>query len=187
MMSVALNDALSLRSSGELVCARQQVFISAALLARLSTSLVSFCESLTSRARYIREIPTVEPLNPEFFRGNIAQSAATWNEFLHYVVFGSRPRFVQKLRILSGTLDRLDREFSKAATDIAQAAHPSSSWVVLDHLHYDFNTCLRETEVVLKSFLRALPADQLATFVGEVETPRPNPSRMRLRPSRVSA
>jgi len=185
MASVALDDAFSMRSSGELVCASQQVSVSAALLTRLSASLISFCESLASRGRFIKHIPSVEPLNPEFFRSQIAQSAATWNELLHCVAFGSRPRFVHKLRILSSTLDRLDREFSKAAADIARAASASSCWKALDHVHYDFNTCLRETEVVLKSFLRALPIEQLAGFSTEVERPRPR--RLRLRPSRASA
>ena len=40
MMSVALDGALSLRFRGELVCARQQVFISADLLVRLGATLV---------------------------------------------------------------------------------------------------------------------------------------------------
>ena len=36
MMSVALDDALSLRARGELVCARQQVSVAADLLGRLA-------------------------------------------------------------------------------------------------------------------------------------------------------
>ena len=41
----------------------------------------------------------------------------------------------------------------------------------LDSLHYDFSTCLRETEVVLKSFLCALPDDELAAFPTDLEPP----------------
>ncbi len=47
MMSVALDEALSLRASGELVCARQQVSIAAGLLGRLAPSLISLCETLS--------------------------------------------------------------------------------------------------------------------------------------------
>jgi hypothetical protein len=187
MVSVALDDAFAMRARGELVCASQQVSVSAALLTRISTSLISFCESLANRGRFIRHIPSVEPLNPEFFRSQMAQSAAAWNEFLHCVAFGSRPRFVHKLRILSSTFERLDREFGKAAGDIARAASAGSSWKALDQVHYDFNTCLRETEVILKSFLRALPIEHLAGFTTEVERPRPRRLRLRLRPSRASA
>jgi hypothetical protein len=187
MMSVALDDALSLRARGELVGARQHVCISAVLLNRLSISLVGFCESLANRGRYIREIPLVEPLNAEFFRGNTAQTAATWNGILHHVIFGDRQRFVHKLRILSSTVEQLEREFDKAARDISESETPAEGWAVLDHLHYDFNTCLRETEVVFKSFLCALPTEQLAAFAGEIENPAPKRTRMRLRLTRASA
>jgi hypothetical protein len=189
MMSVALDDALSMRARGELVCAREHLSISAVLLNGLSLSLIAFCESVANRGRYIRNIPSVEPLNPDFFRGNTAQSAATWNGILHWLIFGDRLRFVHKLRILSNTFEQIECEFSKAAKEIAASAEPATGWTVLDPLHYDFNTCLRETEVVLKSFLRALPADQLAAFAGEVESPVPRHTRVGSRPrlSRASA
>lgn len=188
MVSVSLDDALSMRARGQLVCAREQVSVCAGLLNRLSVSLVGFCESLASRGRYIREIPLVEPLNTEFFRGTTAQSAATWNGILHCVIFGDRPRFLQKLRILSSTVKRLEGEFNKATGIIAESAAAADCWAALDHLHYDFNTCLREAEVVFKAFLRALPNEQLAAFAGEIENP-PSRSRMRfrLRFSRASA
>lgn len=187
MMSVALDDALSMRARGELVGARQHVSISAVLLNRLSVSLVTLCDSLASRGRYIRNIPLVEPLNAEFFRGNTAQTAATWNGILHHVIFGDRQRFVYKLRILSSTVAQLDREFDKASKDISELATPANYWAVLDHLHYDFNTCLREAEVVFKSFLCALPTEQLAAFAGEIENPVPKRTRVRLRLTRASA
>lgn len=172
MMSVALDDALSMRARGQIVCARQQVSVSAVLLSRLSDSLVAFCELIASRGRYIRQVPPVEPLNVEFFRGNTAQSAATWNGILHFVVFGERSRFVHKLKILAETVTQLEREFDKAARDIAaETVVPPKCWATLDHLHYDFTTCLREAEVVFKSFLRALPTEQLAALAGEIENP----------------
>jgi len=187
MTSVALNDALSMRAGGELVCATQQVELSSVLLGRLSRSLISFCDSLAARARYIEEAPAVEPLSAEFFRGDIAQTAADWNTLLHQIVFGGRPRFINKLKILSSIIGRLDHEFRRAVEQISKAAQPSASWKMLDCLQYDFNTCLRESEIVLKSFLRSLPADQLAVF--SVEAQNPPAKRLRLRPrfSRVPA
>ena len=41
---------------------------------------------------------------------------------------------------------------------------PESHWASLDALHFDLNTCLRETIVVLKSFLCHLPAEQAEQF-----------------------
>jgi hypothetical protein len=191
MMSVALDDALSLRARGELVCARQQVSVAADLLGRLASALQCFCEAVSKRGRRISNVPAVEPMKTEFFRGDTAQSAASWNGILHHVLFGDRSRFFQKLRILSETLEQLDREFGQAAEDIAQgvSVQPGDCWKMLDCLHYDFNTCLRETEVVLKSFLRTLPAEQLPEFAAELEAPVAPKRLRRMRPalSRVSA
>ena len=180
MTSVALDDALSMRARGELVGARQQLELSAALLGRLSTVLISYCDSLAARARNIRKTPAVEPLNAAFFRGSIAQIAAHWNALLHQVVFGERPRFNNKLKILSSTIDQLDGEFHRVVREISNAAQLSPPWMLLDPLHYDFNTCLREMEIVLKSFIRALPADQVVAF--SVAAQNLPAARLRLKP-----
>jgi hypothetical protein len=190
MMSVALSDALSLRARGELVCARQQVSIAAHLFTRFAGALISACNTLSDRARHVIDLPLVEPLKTEFFRGDTAQSAASWNGLLHHVLFGGRSRFFHKLRILSGTVEQLDREFEQAAADISDGItiQPSVAWQSLDSVHYDLNTCLREAEVVLKAFLRALPAEQLAAFAVDVTKQPPAPRvRVRSRLTRASA
>jgi len=191
MMSIALDDAVSLRSRGELVCARQQLSVAAELLEPLAEALASLCKILTVRARRLRSLPVVEPLNSNFFRGDTGRSAASWNGVLHRVLFGNRSRFFHKLRILSETVEQLRREFREAAGDIARglAVQPGDCWERLDCLHYDFNTCLRETEIVFKSFLRVLPSEQLPALDLELDTPvEPNRQRL-LRPglSRVPA
>lgn len=183
MMSVALDGALSLRARGELVCAREQVSVAADLFGRLSSTLVGLCGTLSSRGRHITRAPAVEPLNAEFFRGNTAQSAASWNGILHHLLFGNRSRFSHKLRILSDTLEQIDSEFHDAASDISRGTsiEPADCWTKLDYLHYDFSTCLRETEIVLKSFLRALPADQLPALAAELDA-LPTVKRLRAKP-----
>jgi len=172
MMSIALDDAVSLRSRGELICARQQVSIAAELLEPLAEALTSLCSTLSLRGRRLALLPVVEPLNTTFFRGNTGRSAASWNQILHRVLFANRSRFLHKLRILSDTIEQLGREFREAAGDISKglADQPHACWERLDCLHYDFNTCLRETEVVLKSFLRIMPAEQLPALNSELDT-----------------
>lgn len=187
MTSVALDDAISTRARGGLVCAAPQVELSAVLLGRLSVSLVSFCDFLVARARYIPEAPAVEPLNAEFFRGDTCRTAANRNALLHRVVFGERLRFVNKMKILAETIAQLDREFRRAVKQISETTQSSASWKTLDWLHYDFNTCLRETEIVLKSFLRVLSADQLAAFTVEVQKPSARGPSLRPRFSRAPA
>jgi len=183
MMSVALDEALSLRASGELVCARQQVSIAAGLLGRLAPSLISLCDALSARGQHVAKFPVVEPMNAEFFRGNTGQSAASWNGILHHVLFSARSRFFHKVRILSHTLTLLESEFEEAASEISKGltVQPGDYWQRLDNLHYDFNTCLRESEVVLKSFLRMLPEDQLPELARELDAP-PLPKAVRVKP-----
>lgn len=182
MMSVALDGALSLRSRGELVCARQQVFISADLLLRLAATLVVACGAVSNRGRRLANLPLVEPLNTNFFRGETAQNAAHWNELLHHVLFAERSRFFQKLRILSDTVELLVREFDETAGELAEglSIQPANCWNALDCLHYDFNTCLCESEIMLKSFLQALPTEQLAAFASELDS-LPGEDRVRVR------
>jgi hypothetical protein len=57
-------------------------------------------------------------------------------------------------------------EFYEVACGLGSgvAEAPSEDWRTVDDAHYDLNTCLREAIVVLKSFLVALPNDQLSVF-----------------------
>lgn len=190
MMSVALDDALSLRLRGEMVCARQQIQVASELAFRLGATLVAACDAMASSGRSVAQLPAVEPLNSDFFRGGAAQNAASWNGMMHHVLLSHRSRFFHKLKVLGETLERLVCEFGEASRDIFEGAsnEPALLWQQADSLHYDVNTCLRETEVVLKSFLRNLPADQLAAFSRLLDSPVP-PDRFRLRPrlSRIPA
>jgi hypothetical protein len=173
MMSVALDDAFSLRACGELICARQEVCVSADLLQPLSDTLLSFCEIAVRRVRHIARAPSVEPMRAEFFRGDTGQSAASWNSILHHVLVGERARFLHKVRILSATIQHIEQQFLAAAEEIARgtSTNPDDCWKILECLHYDFSTCLREAEVVLKSFLRIFPPQELDLLAAELEAP----------------
>lgn len=174
MMSVSLDEALAQRARGELVCAQQQVAITSDLLLRLTSTLANACAVLSERGKHVSNLPLVQPLHTEFFRGDTGQSAASWNSLLHNVLLGHRSRFFHKLRILSNTIEDLGKEFEQNAHDIAAglSVQPTACWKQLDSLHYDLNTCLRESEVILKSFLHALPAEQLSVFGTELTRPR---------------
>jgi hypothetical protein len=131
-------------------------------------------------------------MNADFFRGDTAQSAASWNGILHHVLFSARSRFFHKLRILSHTLALLEAEFEDAASEISKglSVQPGDCWQRLDNIHYDFNTCLRESEVVLKSFLRILPDEQLSAVATDLDAPpqpKPPPAKSRLSGASASA
>lgn len=171
MVSISLNEALALRARGELVGARQQLAVTAELLRRVSAVLIEACQAISNRGRHIGNIPQVAPLNTKYFKGQTAQSAASKNEFLHQVLFADRSRFFQKLRILSETLENVATEFHEEAAELegARCIHPNESWKALECCHYDCNTCLHEAEVLLKSFLRALPIEQVGAFAADLE------------------
>jgi hypothetical protein len=166
MLSVTLNEAFALRAQGTLVQAREQAGISADLFDRLAAPLLAALRALEDHGRHFGTLPNVAALNASFFRGETAQRMARKDSLLHRVLFSSRSRFFHKLRALAETLEEIRVEFREAAEEIAYGAsvHPAAHWEALDMLHYDLNTCLRETIVMLKSFLCALPNEEVQPF-----------------------
>ena len=79
MMSVSLDDALSLRARGELVRARQQVSMSADLLSRLAASLTGACG-----------VPCTYLPNLYYLDGPVERQRAPWKgPDLHIGIFGA--------------------------------------------------------------------------------------------------
>ena len=190
MLSVALDESFSLRARGELIFARQQVTLSGKVLDRLGKMLVAACDILADRGRRLEDVPPVESMKTTFFRGDAGQSAASRNEILHVILPTNRLRFFLKMRLLSDAIERVTTEFRKTASDLADgtAEDPDAAWRLLECLHYDFNTCLRESEVMFKSFLVALRTENLADFSSALFAKRASwPLRLRPRLSRASA
>ncbi|MGA8038162.1 MAG: hypothetical protein WA823_07785 [Candidatus Acidiferrales bacterium] len=191
MLSISLDDAMSQRAAGKLVCARRQAAVSSDLLARLAAILIHSCDTAAVHGRQMHLLPAVNPLNGEFFRGDTGRSAASRSVLMHNLFFGVRTRFSQKLRILSETISKLANEYVVAANDVADGltTRPVESWKELESLHDDFTTCLRESEVLLKGFVRAIPSEQLSAFQSQLEQPPAalRPKKTRVRTKRASA
>ena len=173
MLSVTLDEALTLLKREHLVRARQLAGNSADLCDRLAAGLLGALRAIVDHGRHFGALPTVAPLNPEFFRGEAALRTAAWNQLLYNVLLSSRSRFFHKLRALSDMVEELARDFREGADDLAEgtATEPETVWESLECLHYDLNTCLRETVVVFKSFLRALPEKELSNFETRLASP----------------
>jgi hypothetical protein len=60
-------------------------------------------------------------------------------------------------------VEDLGRDYCDSAEDLSSgtAIDPAMLWEAADAEHFDMNTCLREAIVLLKSFLLALPDDQI--------------------------
>jgi len=175
MLSVALDAALSQRSDGHELLARQHAAVSSQVMAPLTLTVTAALARIYDEARHMPDLPLVDSLNPSFFRGPTAQDAAGWNSLFFHILFGSRARFFLKVRVLSEILEKIAQEFCICADELAAGAcaWPDRSWSALECLHYDFNTCLRESEVLLKCFLGTLPASQIPQFEQTLLVPVP--------------
>ena len=187
MVDVALDDAFALRNQGKLIPAREAVSLSQELLDPAADAMVAALLVLEQRARHSGTF-TVDPLNPDFFRGETARQAAYWNGLLHRVLFSDRSRFFYKVRTLLEIIEDATEEYQGFAQLIVENAStdPASHWAALDCLESDLSTCLGEVIILLKSFLCALPGRELGAFGERLLALQPARTHsLRLKTSRV--
>jgi hypothetical protein len=183
MLSVTLDEAIAVRCEGDLRKARLEAGFCAQLVDRFSATLATTLRTLEEHVRYYGTIPNTAPLDPANFRFPRSQRLARMHLLLCRVLFSARSLCLHKLHALRELVDELAPAFRETALELADGTSitPGELWEALDSLHYDLNTCLRETLVLLKSFLRALPEDELDTFRKALGTPaRPSTSDQRV-------
>ncbi len=166
ILSVALNDAFTLCQQGKLGQAREEAAMFGGLFDRLAARLRDILRSLNEHGRHFGTKPNVVPLCADFFRSERAQQLARANNLAFLLVLRANTRFFRKLGAIEETVAALRNEAQHIAgsiTDGTTRALPTQ-WTRLEVLHYDLNTCLRETIIVLKSFLCALPSKELNPF-----------------------
>ena len=166
MFSISLNEAIGLRREGRFGTALQAVGLSPGLCKLLTQPLSGLLRSLYEHAKHYGTMPNVALLDPANFRGSRSQRSARIHALLSRVLLSNRHQFLHKISTLGEIVDDLEREYCLAASDLADCAccNPLATWASLDAGHYDLNTCLRESLVLLKSFLLAVPEDQLQFF-----------------------
>ena len=167
MLSVSLDEAISLRNRGSLTKSFQAVFVTPALCKRLTAALEGMLCSLEEHAKHYGVVPSVAPLDAKNFNGQQAHKSALMSSLLSRILFSQRAQFLSKIGTLRVMVADLGNEFCTAAEDLAtrgSAIESAPLWSAMDIGHYDLNTCLRESMILLKCFLRALPDDQLLRF-----------------------
>jgi len=166
MLSVSLNEALEYYRCGQLAKSYRAACVTPALCRRLSDPLTALLRSLSEHAKHYGTVPNAAPLDPANFQGIRTQRAARMSALLSRVLLSQRAQFLHKLSTLHEIVVDLDRDFSDAAAELAlgPVECPDGLWAVVDSSHFDLNTCLRESFVVFKSFLVALPDHQLSCF-----------------------
>ena len=166
MLSISLNEAIELRLERHLGKSLQAVEISAELCLLLTHVLGGLLRALYEHAKHYGTIPNIAPLDPANFQGPRSQKSARMSSLLNHVLLSHRLQFLHKLTTLGEMVDDLGKDYRLAATDLLDgtALDPQRMWESVDADHYDLNTCLRESIVLLKSFLLVLPVDQLGAF-----------------------
>jgi hypothetical protein len=170
MFSVSLNESMELRQQGILGKAAQNMEISSGLCGHLTRPLTCLLRALGEHAKHYGTMPSAAPLDPANFMGPKGQRSARMSALVSRVLLSHRQQFLYKANTLCEMVEDLSKDYCQAADDLAEyrAANPRSAWDSLDANHFDLNTCLRETIVLLKSFLMALPEDQLGAFESTV-------------------
>ena len=166
MFSVSLNEALELRRTGKSEHSTPTIFIIRSLCTRLAFPLEGLLRTLGEHAKHFGIIPNTAPLDASNFRGYREQRAARFSDLMSRVLLTQRSQFLNKIETLEDMVWGIRKNFHQLASEIGAglSGEPSEDWLAIDDAHFDLNTCLRESIVLLKSFLVVLPNDQLALF-----------------------
>jgi hypothetical protein len=166
MLSVSLNEAIELRQLGQPGKSQLAVGITSELCKLLTRALGGLLHALSEHAKHYGTTPNAAPLDPANFQGPRGQRSARMSSLLNRVLLTHRLQFLHKVSTLEEMVDDLGKDFRTAADDLAEgiSLNPMEIWAEVDSDHYDLNTCLRESIVVFKSFLIAMPVGQLGAF-----------------------
>ena len=166
MFSVSLNEVFALRDRGEMARACQEIGVVGELCSRLAVRINAVIHAMRQHARRFGVVPNQAPLETANFHSERGLRGARHSNMVSHVLLSERSQFLNKLNTLEEIVDELGDEFIELASVLANSVptHPSRLWKALDLDHFDLNTCLRETDVLFKSFLFVLPTGQLDSF-----------------------
>jgi hypothetical protein len=170
MFSITLNEAIELRRAGFLAKSYQTLHLAPALCARLAEPLSALLGAFSTHAGHYGTVPSVAPLDPANFQSSRGRGCARMSNLLSCVLLTQRAHFLHKICDLQELVEDLERDFCRCVAGLVSSAgvEPSRLWEGISTDHFDLNTCLRESIVLLKSFLRAIPEDQLSIFACSV-------------------
>jgi hypothetical protein len=180
MLSVSLNEAIALRRNGDSSKASEEIEVVGELCSRLALRINAVLHAMSQYARHFGIVPNLSLLDADNFHGERAQRAARHSNLVSQVLLSERSQFLNKLNTLDELVDEISDDFIEIAKQVAAGLSSISlrMWEILEQSHFDLNTCLRETDVLLKSFLFVLPEERLAgfdfTICGLARARRPN-------------
>jgi hypothetical protein len=165
-LSVTLNDALTLCKREMLLQAREQGATFADLFDRLAGGSRAVLRAMHEHGQQFGTLPNFALLRSDYFRSERARQIARTNSLFSFLILRSRKRFFRKLAAAEQIMADLNREVRNLTRRMSgeNGLIVDKGWGRLEVLHYDMNTCLRETTVMLKSFFCVLPPNELEEF-----------------------
>jgi hypothetical protein len=88
ILSISLDEAISLCKGGQIESARENVTVLAGLFDRLAVRVEHVLRTIKEHGSHFGTLPNVKPLSPSNFRGASGQRVAIMNNLLAKVVFG---------------------------------------------------------------------------------------------------
>jgi hypothetical protein len=166
ILSITLDEALSLCKGGQFDSAKESAIVFAGLFDRLAVRVGHVIRTVKDHGSHFGTLPNVKPLSASNFRGVTGQRISIMDSLLAKVLFQERTRFFHKLYSLGEIIEDLQEEARAIVAEISEGVSqfPDRAWQQLEVLGYDLNTCMGETTVILKSFFCALPPEELETF-----------------------
>jgi hypothetical protein len=166
ILSISLDDALSLCKGGQFDSAKDRAIVIAGLFDRLAVRVGHVLGTIKDHGAHFGTLPNVKPLSPSNFRGATAQKVSRMDNLLAKVLFRERTRFFHKLYSLGEIIAELQKESRAIIAGISEGVSqfPDLAWQEVEVLGYDLNTCMGETTILLKSFFCALPPEELQAF-----------------------
>jgi hypothetical protein len=179
ILSVMLDEAISLRYSGSLTDSFRVLILVSTLCGRLTILLEDILGPLAAHSKAHGTIPSVAAFSPADFKSARGQRRALKSLLLHQALGSQQAQFHSKIHALRGMIAHIGNNFRTAADDLASReaiTYTTRLWASLEAGHFDLNTCLRESVISLKCFLRVLPDDQLRLFQRNVSRHKTMPN-----------
>ena len=166
MFSVALDESIALNRGGNGEGAHQVFSVVGDLCATLALRITAVLHAMRQFSRHFGIVPNLSLLESSNFKSELAQRAARHSNLVGHILLSQRSQFLNKVTTLEEIVDVLSDEVIKVSGQLSavRSLHVPQLWSFLDCGYFDLNTCLRETDVLLKSFLFVLPDEQLAMF-----------------------
>jgi hypothetical protein len=167
MFTVSLHETIVLNGGGTSLKPVQMMADTSALCSRFTGLLVNILRSLAKHSKEHGTNLSIAPLSPADFYGNREQRWAFKSLMRHRALLTRGSQSQSKIRTLRSMVDYVGRDFcavADALTAQSIAVDSPELWVAMDAWLFDLNTCLRESMVLLKCFLRVLSDDELRGF-----------------------